>query len=218
MPSSICLVECGSLKHFLEEELEEVAVVLAPVVAVVLRPPLLRVERLVERVRLTLGMAGRKRERGADEHRPSRRARGARRRGSSPTARRTTDATMLARSVAVASITASVSSGELVGVIGRGAGRAIRAAVAAPVEGDHPAVACQVRDLGLPEARMDDRPGRQQQHRRLALAVDLVEHPHTVTLDVALARRGSGRGSAPADARSASTSSRGDPVPAWIAI
>src|SRR4051812_3007655 len=39
---------------------------------------------------------------------------------------------------------------------------------------------------------MGDRPRRQQQHRRLAVAVDLVEDPHAVTLDVALLVRGAG--------------------------
>ncbi len=108
MPSSICLVECGSLQHFLEEELEEVAVVLAPVVAVVLRPPLLRVERLIERVRLTLGMAGRKPKRGPDEHRLLD-ALGVVRGEDRPPPRAAGKTHELALSVAVASITASVS-------------------------------------------------------------------------------------------------------------
>ena len=47
-------------------------------------------------------------------------------------------------------------------------------------------MAGEVRDLRLPVARVDDRPGRQQQDRRLALAVDLVEDAHAVALDEAL--------------------------------
>ena len=47
--SSICFVECGSEKTLAEEELEEAAVVAAPVVAVVPRPALVAAEVLLER-------------------------------------------------------------------------------------------------------------------------------------------------------------------------
>ena len=63
---------------------------------------------------------------------------------------------------------------------------AIRPAVATTVEGDDAAVASEVGDLELPDPRVDDRPRRQEQNRRLALAVDLVEGPDAVPLDVAL--------------------------------
>ena len=62
----------------------------------------------------------------------------------------------------------------------------IRLAVAAPVEGDHATMPGQVRDLHLPVAGMDNRPGGEEEHRGLALAVDLVEDPHAVALDEAL--------------------------------
>ena len=54
------------------------------------------------------------------------------------------------------------------------------------IEREHAAVAREVRDLHLPAARVDDRPRRDEHHRRLALAVDLVEDADAVALDVAL--------------------------------
>ena len=98
------------------------------------------------------------------------------------------------RSVAVASRTARASAANSALGVRLGALRPVRAPVAAPVEGDHAEVARQVRDLRLPAARVDDRPGRQQQDGRLAAAVDLVEDPHAVALDEALAVRVAGRG------------------------
>ena len=74
--------------------------------------------------------------------------------------------------------------GELVLGVAPGSGP-VGLAVAAPVEGHHAAVAREVGDLRLPVARVDDRPGRQEQDGRLALAVDLVEDPDAVALDVA---------------------------------
>ena len=62
----------------------------------------------------------------------------------------------------------------------------VRAAVAAGVEGDHPGVPGQVRDLALPEPGVDDLPGRREQDGRLPLPVPLPEHPHAVALDVPL--------------------------------
>jgi hypothetical protein len=59
-------------------------------------------------------------------------------------------------------------------------GRSIGASVAARVEGDHPEVLREVRHLQLPEARVDDRPRRQQQQRVLAAAEDLVGDADTV--------------------------------------
>jgi hypothetical protein len=68
-----------------------------------------------------------------------------------------------------------------------GAGRPARAAVAPPVEGDHPEVAGQVGDLGLPAPRVHDRPGRQQQQQgRRPGAEQLVEDLDAVALDVAV--------------------------------
>ncbi len=75
--------------------------------------------------------------------------------------------------------------GELGLRVGRGLGGPVRAAVAASVERDHPAVPGQVGDLHLPLPGMDDRPGRQEEDGGLAGAVDLVVEPHPVALDVA---------------------------------
>ena len=52
--------------------------------------------------------------------------------------------------------------------VGGGAGRLVRPAAAPAVERHHPVVQRQVADLGLPELRPDDLPGRQQQHGRSA--------------------------------------------------
>ena len=91
--------------------------------------------------------------------------------------------TSTARSVAVASITASASAANSALLVA--ARRTVRATVAAPVEREHPAVPREVGDLHLPVARVDDRPRRQQEHGRLARAVDLVVEPHAVARDVA---------------------------------
>ena len=102
--------------------------------------------------------------------------------------------TSTARSVSVASITASASAAN-----SRSSyplGRAVRAAVAAPVEGDDAAVPCEVRDLHLPVPRVDDRPRRQEEHRGLARAVDLVVEVHAVAFDVARRCRDSAHASA----------------------
>ena len=69
--------------------------------------------------------------------------------------------------------------------VGRHAGRTVRVAVAAPVEGDHPGVPGEIGDLRLPLARVNDRPGRKQEDRRLSAAVDLVGGLHSGALDVA---------------------------------
>jgi hypothetical protein len=169
-----------------EEELQEVRVALAPVVAVVLRPPLVRVGAILEGEQ---GLRPRRldaeRHRGADERdtgdplgvlggeqqRPLR-------------AHRPTDDE---RAVGPG----RVEHGERIGrELGLGVGlrldRPVRAAIPAAVERDHAAVPGQVGDLHLPAARLHDRPGRQQQDGRLALAVDLVEDPDAVALDEAL--------------------------------
>ena len=65
----------------------------------------------------------------------------------------------------------------------------VRAPVAARVEGDDAEVAGEVRDLQLPEARVDDRPRREQQDRLLALAEDLVGDADTADVgEAALVR------------------------------
>ena len=178
------------------------AVVAQPVVAVVLRPALVGVERVVERQRLAFGVAGarartagrctttpstrsgcsaasdRRPQRAARQRRPGPRAR-CRSRPSPPARRRRTRRLR----------SASASGGP------------VRAAVAAAVEREDPEVAGQVRDLRLPEARVDDRPGRQQQHRRLAVAVAPPRRRARRRARRSPRRRGSGRGSARARRR-----------------
>ena len=80
-------------------------------------------------------------------------------------------------------------AGELDGPVAPWVSAAIRAAVAETVHHQHPEVAREVGDLHLPVARVEQRPGRQQEDRLLALAVDLVEQPLPVALDEAFAVR-----------------------------
>jgi len=166
-----------------EEERQEAAVVAQPVVLVELRPPFVGLARLVEGVdavlRVRRGEWERRRdedgafdarrmlggqkeralraERERDEHRPLR-------------PRRVHHRERVGRELGL-----RVRLRLL---------RAIGAAVAAP-EGDDARVTRGVRDLRLPAARVDDRPARQEEDRRLAAPVDLVEDPDPVALDVA---------------------------------
>ena len=174
-------------EHLPEEELEEVAVVLEPVVAVVLGPALVGLERLVERRRDARGVLG-ERGGGGDEHR-----------GRDPLgmlggeqhapqrARRQPDhhGTLDARRVH----DRQRVGGELPLGVGVDGLRPIRASVSTSVEREHARVAGEIRDLPLPVPRVDDRPGGQQQDRRLAAAVELPEDPDAVALDVALVIR-----------------------------
>ena len=77
-------------------------------------------------------------------------------------------------------------TGELRGSVALRIAAAIGSAVAEAVHRQHAEMAREVGDLHLPVARMDERPGRDQEQRLLALAVDLVEELLTVTLDEAL--------------------------------
>src|SRR5207249_2858278 len=63
---------------------------------------------------------------------------------------------------------------------------AVAAAVAPRVERHHAEVTREVRDLALPEARVDDGPGRHQQDGRAAAPVDLVEDLDPVALHIAV--------------------------------
>ena len=169
------------VEHLREEELEEAAVVLEPVVAVVLLPALVVVALLVPRQVAAVDRLA-ERHRGADEDRAldplgvlggqQQRALGAERE----------------RHEVRALGAGRVHHRERVGdVVGRGVAalRAVGEPVAAAVEQQHAAVAREVRDLHLPVARVDDRPRREQQHGRLAGAVDLVVAADAVALDVA---------------------------------
>ena len=101
---------------------------------------------------------------------------------------------MTASSVSVASMTASASAANSHLGVRVGPVRPVGPAVAAPVERHDAAVPGEVRDLHLPDARMDDRPRRQEQHGRLAVAVALPEDADAVALDVALLVRVAGAG------------------------
>ncbi len=78
--------------------------------------------------------------------------------------------------------------------VGLGRGRAVRSPVAARIEGHDPSEPGEIRDLWLPEARVDDLPGRDEHDRGLALAVDLVRDPDAVALDEARLVRVPGAG------------------------
>ena len=166
-----------------EEELQEAAVVAQPDVLVVLRPALVRIELLLPGVDRSLGqrlaatgIGGADEDRGIDTFgmlgreqqrplRPERKGHEDRRIG----AGRVHDRERVC--------------GKLPLVVGLGLLGPVGAAVAAPVEGEHATVPCQVRDLHLPVARVDDRPGGEQEDRRRAAPVDLVEEADTVPLD-----------------------------------
>src|SRR6266542_2264952 len=168
-----------------EEELEELPVVLAPVVLVVLGPPLGCVQPLGEAVQLALGIARPQRQRGADEDdaRHALRVQGAElQRPVGAGRQRHQHRAVRARGVHHRQRV----GGELGRQVGVGPGRPVGAAVAAPVEGDHPVAPGQVGHLHPPVPRVDDRPGRQQQHRRLAVAEHLVVELDAVALDVAV--------------------------------
>ena len=76
-------------------------------------------------------------------------------------------------------------------------GRAVRATVAAVVPGDDEVTASEVRDLRLPDARVDDLPRRDEHDRRVALAVA----PRTRPGPPSRSTMPSCPGSAPASAR-----------------
>jgi hypothetical protein len=168
-----------------EKELQEAGVVTEPVVPVVLRPPLVALELLVERIDRSLRMGWRKLDGradeggavdpgavvGSDEDAPESAA-GKPHQRSSVSLRRVHHGERV--------------EGELALHVGQDAVGPIRAPVPAPVEREHAEMARQVRDLRLPVPRVDDRPRRKKQHGLLSLAVELPEEPHAVALDIAL--------------------------------
>jgi hypothetical protein len=173
-------------EHLREEELQELPIVLAPVVLVELGPPVGRVEPLGERVREP-GRALPQRQRRGDEDDPRHplgmeRAELQRPGG----AQRHRDQH---RPLGAGGIHDGQGvGGELGRAVCLGLGRPVGAAVAAPVEGEHAAMSCKVRDLHLPVPRVHDRPGWQEEDRRLARPVDLVVELGPVALDVAVTR------------------------------
>ena len=82
--------------------------------------------------------------------------------------------------------------GELALVVRARLLRAVGPAVAARVEADDAEVPGEVRDLRLPDARVHERPRRQEQQGLLALAVGLPEDANAVALDEALLVRVAG--------------------------
>ena len=86
--------------------------------------------------------------------------------------------------------------GVLVGAVAGGRVGAVGAAAAARVERDHAEVAGEVGDLRLPEPRVDDRPGRKEEERLLALAEHLVADADAARVGVAglVGREGPGSG------------------------
>ena len=169
-----------------EEELEEVLVALEPVVAVPLVPADVLLARLAELLH-RLQPRGRRRQRQGwgDEHQLGDALGVARREVQRPlrAARERHQHRLLGAG--------RIHDGERIGgelllAIRVGPEWPVRAAVAAAVERQHSAMPREVGNLHLPVARVDDRPGRHEQHRRLAGAVDLVEEAHAVALDAAL--------------------------------
>jgi hypothetical protein len=167
-PSDAVLDLLGRVRlgeHLAEEELEEVAVVLEPVVAVVLVPPVVGLHRLVERGGRADGVL-RERRGGRDEGCPldalgmlGREERAPEGAGREPHED---------GAVGLGGVhDGQRVGGELALRVCLDRGGAVRAAVAAPVERDHAGVAREIRDLRLPVARVDDRPRGQQQDRRL---------------------------------------------------
>ena len=154
---------------FDDEELDEVAVVAQPVVAVVLRPALVGVvaRRRSRRGSARAAVASAARKVGPMKTAPSTRS------GCSAASSRPRCAPREKPDDHGALRLGRVHHGERVGgelalVVRRRLPRPVGAAVAAPVERDHAAVAREVGDLHLPVPRVDERPGRQEQDRRLA--------------------------------------------------
>ena len=98
--------------------------------------------------------------------------------------------------------------GTFAGHVGDRVGRPVRATIAAVVPRDHAVTAREIRDLGLPDARVDDLPRRDEHHRRVARAVDLVRDPAAVALDDAVRCRGSAPATARGDAARPCAASR----------
>ena len=169
------------------EELQEAAVVLQPRVLVVACPALVAVELLVESI---LGAVGwgwtQHRHRGADQERPVDPVGmgGGEQQRPQPSHR---EAGSGRRLEAVRVHHRDRVGHELGAVVGRDLGRPVGESVAAAVEGHHPEVTREVGNLRLPVARVGDRPRGEQQDRRPVLPVGLPVHPHSVSLDRALA-------------------------------
>ena len=167
-----------------EEELQEAGIVALPVVAVLLRPALVGRKRLGE---------------GHHPLRPRRRDRERRRHedGADEALRVVCGQQQSLVGAAAVHDEENAVEAELVEQRERVRGRDLRAvlvrrlrpvgaAVAARVERQDAEVAGEIRHLPLPEARVVDRPGRQEQDRLRGVAEELVEDAHAVAVEVSL--------------------------------
>jgi hypothetical protein len=164
------------------EELEELAVVRAPVMGVVLGPPLVAVPWL-EELRTdepALVQGHPRQDQPVDPLRVVRGEDGARPRAAREAdERRALDARRVEDG-------AGLVGDPVVVIPGRGP---VGAAVARRVEREGPEVAGEVGDLQLPDPAVDDLPGGHEEDRAGALAVLLPEDPRAVRLHVAFAVR-----------------------------
>ena len=168
--SSICLVECGSEHICSKKNRRKSVIVRLPASSACCTSPSpgRPASRPSKTCRVALGVGDREPQAGAIATMPGTR-RGARRRACTAQVAAQDSATSTARSVPVASSTATMSAAYSAVGVGGGTARPAGAAAAPAVEGDHPEVPGQVADLRLPEPRVDDLPGRQQHHRRAVL-------------------------------------------------
>jgi hypothetical protein len=174
----------GLVEDLREEELEELLVMLEPVVAVPLLPAFVDVALLDEHLFRSGARRSRRQRQGRrDEHHagnPLRVVSAEQQRSlRAPRQRHQHRAFGPGRVHHRERIL-----GELLRGIRLRLGRPVRLPVAAWIERQHPSVTGEVRDLRLPRASVDDRPGREEENGRLLLAVKLVEHPHAVALHV----------------------------------
>ena len=172
-------------EHLREEELEEVGVMLEPVLAVVLPPSLVGLQTLVERDHgAASGRRRAERQRRSDEDHALDAlgmVRGEEQ-GALRSHREPDDECTLRRG----RIQHRESVGRELGlVVGLGLLRAVRMPIPARIEGDDAAVAGEIGDLHLPAARVDDRPRGEEENRGLARPVDLIEDADAVAVDVA---------------------------------
>src|SRR5262245_22934801 len=169
-------------EHLGHEELDEPAVVAKPVVPVVLRPPRIRLANVFEvlelpRRRIHDGHPG------ADDERtqgPLGMSCGLHDRGASAAGEPDEHRLLGLRPVHDRDRVGD----ELLAVVRLGVRRALRPAAPPPVERQHAKVPREERDLHFPLPRVDDRPRRQQEDRRLARAMHLVVEAHALALDV----------------------------------
>jgi hypothetical protein len=183
-------VECGSLNTFEKKNSEKVLVVAEPVVTVELRPALVLLELVVEAMSGGIVPAG-ERDAGPDEEQAGHPLGMVRARMSERCAPSESDTT-IARSVSGRIETASASAAYSASAYAStsAAGPSGRCHVGSKVTTRK----CRAKygNLHLPDARVDDRPRRDEEDRRLARLRRRSVRADAVALDVAVGRRGSG--------------------------